>query len=47
VLAVLLSQLGYISDDIKIFKMAAARRLEFSKFAILVTWPVSELDSAS
>jgi len=29
------------------FKMAAVRRLEFSKFAILVTWSVFECDSVS
>jgi len=30
-----------------IFKMAAVRHLEFSKIAILVTWPASQHDSAS
>jgi len=41
------------SDDFRlryseknIFKMAAIRHLEFSKFGILVIWPVVELDSA-
>ena len=36
-------KLVYISDDINVFKMAAA----ISKSAIFVTWPVSEHDSAS
>jgi len=36
-----------IYSDKTIFKMAAVRHLEFSKFGILATWPVSERDSAS
>ena len=36
-----------IYSDKTIFEMAAVRHLEFSKFGILVTWPVSERDFAS
>ena len=46
-------QISLKSDDIRlrysdktIFKMAAVRHLEFSKFGILVIWPVLERDSA-
>jgi len=33
-------------SDKTIFKMAVVRHLEFSKFGILVIWPVLERDSA-
>jgi len=46
-------QISLKSDDYRlrysdktIFKMAAVRHLEFSKFGILVMWPVLERDSA-
>ena len=39
------SRLRY--SDKTIFKMAAVRRLEFSKIAICVTWPAFGRDSAS
>ena len=46
-------QISLKSDDFRlrysdktIFKMAAVRHLEFSKFGILVMWPVLERDSA-
>jgi len=38
-------QLRY--SDETIFKMAVVRHLEVSNFGILVTWPVSERNSAS
>jgi len=34
-------------SDKTIFKMVVVRHLEFSKFGILITYPVSERDSAS
>ena len=36
-----------IWDDINIFKMLGVRHVQFSKFAILITWPVPVSDSAS
>jgi len=46
-------QISFKTDDFRlkfsdktIFKMAAIRHLEFSKFRILVTGPVLERDSA-